>query len=164
MVVNCAGATIWITPPQLHINFESFCSAGMLPTSTVGDPGAHGAAVTGTQGIGVSTPIAAAVAAATCGLAGQLHMPNGMTLTIGALSMIVAAGAPDMTHAVGSTFKEEGATPKLHCNMVPVVTRMPIDQPFTHFSKLATTFGKPPAAPATGASTPRHASCGLPFA
>lgn len=83
-MVNCAGATIWITPPQLHINFELFCNAGWPPTNTVGEPGAHGAAVTGTQGIGVSTPIAAAVAAATCGLAGQLHIPNGMTLTIGA--------------------------------------------------------------------------------
>lgn len=114
MVVNCAGATIWITPPQLHINLELFCSAGWLPIRTVGEPGAHGAAVTGTHGIGVSTPIAAAVAAATCGLAGQLHMPNGMTLTMGALSMIVAAGAPAMTHGVGSTFKDEGATPKLH--------------------------------------------------
>jgi len=164
MVVNCAGATIWITPPQLHINFELFCKAGIPPTNTVGEPGAHGAAVTGTHGIGVSTPSAAAVAAATCGLAGQLHMPNGITLTMGALSMIVAAGAPDMTHAVGSTFSDEGATPKLHCNVVPVVTRMPMAQPFTHFSKFATIFGNPAAAPATGASTLRHASCGLPLA
>lgn len=151
-----------MTPPQLHINFESFCSAGRPPINTVGEPGAQGAAVAGTQGIGVKTPSAAAVAAATIGFAGQLHMPNGMTLTMGALSIIVAAGAPDITHDVGSTFKDEGATPKLHCSMVPVVTRMLIDQPFTHFSKFETIFGKPPAAPATGASRLRHASCGLP--
>lgn len=145
MVVNCAGATIWITPPQLHINFESFCSAGIEPISTVGEPGAHGAAVAGTHGIGVNTPSAAAVAAATIGFAGQLHMPNGMTFTMGALSMMVAAGAPAMTHGVGKTFNDEGATPKLHCSMVPVVTKMPIDQPFTHFSKFDTIFGKPAA-------------------
>lgn len=164
MVVNCAGAMIWITPPQLHINFELFCNAGWPPTSTVGEPGAHGAAVTGTQGIGVSTPSAAAVAAATCGLAGQLHIPNGMTLTIGALSMMDAAGVPDMTQAVGSTFSEEGATPNEHCSMAPVVTRMPIAQPFTHFSKFATIFGRPFATPAAGVSTLRQPSCGLPLA
>ena len=38
-------------------------------------PGAQGA-VTGTQGIGVSVPIAAAVADATVGLAVDMHMPN----------------------------------------------------------------------------------------
>lgn len=144
-MVNCAGATIWITPPQLHINVESFCSAGISPISTVGEPGIQGAAVAGTHGIGVNTPIAAAVAAATVGLAGQLHMPNGSTLTMGALSMMVAAGAPAMTHDVGNTFSDEGARPKLHFNMVPAVTKMPIDQPFTHFSKFETIFGKPAA-------------------
>ena len=45
---------------------------------------AHGAAVAGRQGIGVRTPSAAAVAAATIGLAGLEHMPNGATFTIGA--------------------------------------------------------------------------------
>lgn len=45
---------------------------------TVGAPGAHGAAVTGMHGIGVSTPIAAAVTNATVGLARLVHMPNGM--------------------------------------------------------------------------------------
>lgn len=144
-MVNCAGATIWITPPQLHINFESFCRAGIPPISTVGEPGAHGAPVAGTHGIGVNTPIAAAVAAATAGFAGQLHTPNGITLTIGTLSTMFAAGAPAVTHEVGKTFSDEGATPKLHCSMVPVVTKMPIDQPFTHFSKFETIFGKPAA-------------------
>lgn len=121
-MVNCAGATIWITPPQLHINFELFCRAGWPPMSTVGEPGTHGAAVAGMHGIGVNTPSAAAVAAATIGFAGQLHMPNGKTLTMGAWSMMVAAGAPDMTRDIGSTFSDEGATPKLHCSIVPVVT------------------------------------------
>lgn len=56
---------------------------GFPPTNTVGDPGAQGAAVTGTQGIGVKTPSAAAVAAATCGFAMEVHIPKGMILTIG---------------------------------------------------------------------------------
>ena len=42
---------------------DELFSAGILPINTVGEPGAHGAAVTGIQGIGVSTPSAAAVAA-----------------------------------------------------------------------------------------------------
>src|ERR1700761_3349053 len=49
IVVTCAGATTWITPPHVHISFEAFCSAGMPPIITVGKPGTHGAAVTGTH-------------------------------------------------------------------------------------------------------------------
>ena len=49
----------------------------------VGAPGTHGATVIGTHGIGVNTPSAAAVAAATSGLAGLMHMPKGGMLTIG---------------------------------------------------------------------------------
>ena len=77
------GFTICITPPQLHMHLHVFFTAGFPPTNTVGDPGAQGAAVTGTQGIGVKTPSAAAVAAATCGFAMEVHIPKGMILTIG---------------------------------------------------------------------------------
>lgn len=65
-----------------------------MPIITVGAPGAHGAGVTGTQGMGVNTPKAAAVAAATVGLEGELHIPKGGMLTIGLPSMMVAAGGP----------------------------------------------------------------------
>lgn len=67
--MNCPAMLIEITPPQLHISLLLLLRAGMFATRTVGEPGAHGAAVTGTQGIGVRTPIAAAVAEATVGLA-----------------------------------------------------------------------------------------------
>jgi len=50
---------------------------------TVGEPTIHGAGVTGMQGIGVSTPIAADVAEATAGLARLVHIPKGMMFTIG---------------------------------------------------------------------------------
>ena len=43
----------------------------MVLYSAVGDPGAQGAGMTGTHGIGVRTPSAAAVAAATVGFAGD---------------------------------------------------------------------------------------------
>jgi hypothetical protein len=35
------------------------------------------------QGMGVRTPMAATVAAATIGFAGDMHMPNGMIFTMG---------------------------------------------------------------------------------
>jgi hypothetical protein len=56
----------------------------MFPIMTVGEPGAHGAGVTGMQGMGVRTPMAAAVAAATVGLAMDVHIANGGILTTGA--------------------------------------------------------------------------------
>jgi hypothetical protein len=57
--------------------------AGKLAIITVDEPGAQGAGVTGVQGIGVNTPRAAAVAAATAGFAGDLHIPKGMIFTNG---------------------------------------------------------------------------------
>jgi hypothetical protein len=69
----------------------------------------------GIHGIGVKTPIAAAVAAATCGLDIDMHMPKGGMLTIGLFSMIVAAaGPPAFTIPTGSTFSADGAAPKVH--------------------------------------------------
>src|SRR5262249_45762590 len=83
LTVNWPGDVIWMTPPQLQISLEESFRAGMLPMRTVGAPMIHGPVVTGTHGIGVRTPSAAAVALATVGFASELHMPNGGTLTIG---------------------------------------------------------------------------------
>ena len=58
-----------MTPPQAQLQMQVLLSAGMLPMSIVAEPGDHGAGMTGTQGIGVRTPEAAAVAAATVGFA-----------------------------------------------------------------------------------------------
>ena|SRR5437868_9906871 len=96
-------------------------SAGIPPIRQVGEPGTHGA-VTGMHGIGVSTPRAAAVAAATVGLAMDIHMPNGGIFTIGAQSMMVAAGVPAIVLLIGSTLSVEGAMPNVHIIMAPVVT------------------------------------------
>jgi hypothetical protein len=93
---------------------------------TVGELGTHGAGITGTHGIGVKTPRAAAVAEITCGFEGALHIPNGGMLTIGTLSIIVAAGVPVNTRFCGSTTSEDGATPKLHCIIAPIQTWIPI--------------------------------------
>jgi hypothetical protein len=113
-------------PPQLHISFEELLSAGLLAIITVGAPGTQGALVTGMQGIGVSTPSAAAVAAATVGFAIDWHMPNGMTFFIGILSMIVANGIVETTLFSGVTIKADGAIPKEHWHIAPPHTPNPI--------------------------------------
>jgi len=92
MTVVCPGLVTVMTPPHTQLQMEVLLSAGKLAMSTVGAPGVHGETVFGTHGMGVSTPEAAAVAEATVGLAGQLHMPKGMIFTMGLKSMILAAG------------------------------------------------------------------------
>ena len=59
---------------------------------TVGTPGTQGAAVTGTHGVGVNTPIAADVADAVAGFARELHIPNDARFLPGTKSIMVAAG------------------------------------------------------------------------
>lgn len=121
-----AGFAIWITPPYIHISFELLLRAGLPPISTVGEPGIQGAVVTGIQGMGVRTPIAAAVAAATAGFAGFLHIPNGMMFVIGMLSMIVATGVEDVTRLTGSTFSTDGVMPKEQLSVAPPHTQKAI--------------------------------------
>jgi hypothetical protein len=111
-----------ITPPQMHINVQELLSAGKFPRSTVVDPGVQGLGVLGTQGIGVKTPKAAAVADATVGFAGEVHMPKGIMLVMGMLSMILASGVWVKTLFLGRTTSELGAAPKLHCNIAPMHT------------------------------------------
>src|SRR5262245_43295132 len=102
----------------------------MLPMSTVGTPGAHGPAGTGVHGIGVSTPSAAAVAAATAGLPMLVHMPKGITLRKGTLSAMFAAGAPASTRFTGKTTSEPGASPIVHIVVAPALTINPMNVPF----------------------------------
>ena len=72
-----------ITPAQMQLSVEVLFKAGALHSRTVGDPGTHGAGVAGMHGMGVSTPKAAAVAAATMGFDGDWHMPNGGIFIMG---------------------------------------------------------------------------------
>ena len=81
----------------MHERRLSASNAGAEPIRTAGEPGVQGAGVTGKHGIGVRTPRAAAVAAATAGFAGEIHIPKGATFVIGLLSRTVAAGTPVRT-------------------------------------------------------------------
>jgi hypothetical protein len=121
----------------MQASLQVLLSTGMPPITVVGTPGTHGATVAGTHGIGVGTPSAAAVAAITVGLDGLLHIPNGMTLTIGTWSMMVAAGSPPArTRLAGNTARALGAAPKLHAIIAPLVIWVGIALPFLGDSAL----------------------------
>jgi hypothetical protein len=81
-----------MTPPHIQFKVQELFKAGMFAIITVALPGAQGVTVTGTHGMGVSTPKAAVVAAATVGLAKDEHMANGMIFTKGMLSIMLASG------------------------------------------------------------------------
>lgn len=86
-------------------------------------PGAQGATGTGIHGMGVSTPIAAVVADATIGLLSVVHIPKGMTLTIGAKSIIVAFGLFWIIGRIGLvTIRVEGIWPNVHFSTAPIHT------------------------------------------
>src|ERR1700722_13226900 len=86
-------------------------------------PGVHGAAVAGMHGIGVNVPIAAAVAAATCGFAGLWHIPKGAMFTIGLKSMIVAADCWSPSDMMtGRTVRLDGDVPMLQFIWAPLTT------------------------------------------
>src|ERR1041385_3568255 len=94
----------------------------MPPILQVAEPGFQGEVVTGTQGIGVKTPRAAAVAEATDGLAIDVHIPKVGMFFIGTKSMIFAAGVVAITCFSGVTTRADGARPNEHINAAPAVT------------------------------------------
>lgn len=92
-----------LSPPEI---------TGIPPNKHVDLAGIQGATIAGTQGIGVKTPRAAVVAAATVGLERVLHIPNVAIFTIGMKSIIVARGNPAAkTGNFGGTTNGTGATP-----------------------------------------------------
>ncbi len=96
-------------------------STGALFTTAVGAIGVHVPAITGTHGIGVNTPRAAAVAAATVGFAMDVHIPNGIMLKHGLQSMIFAAGRLlAYTQLTGGTTNDDGARPNEHLHIAPL--------------------------------------------
>jgi hypothetical protein len=99
-------------PPMQQAQVLELLRAGNWRTITVGEPGAHGAAVAGTHGVG--TPAAAAVS--------TLHVPNGMMLAMGTWSIMFAVGFISPVTTGTRTASTEGAVPDVHCNCAPIVT------------------------------------------
>jgi hypothetical protein len=111
-----------MTPPHAQLHTEPLARAGLPPIIVRGATGTQGM-VTGTHGIGTRTPSAAAVAEATVGFDSVVHMPNGGMLTMGAESVMVAAGLPSiMTRETGSGESDDGATPNEQVSIAPWVT------------------------------------------
>jgi len=116
-----------ITPPHWQMSLELLFRAGYLPTSTVGEPGAQGAVMTGTQGAGANITGGGFTVA---GFAGQEHMPKGGIFAMGLLSIMVAMGLEDARAVTCEfTINVEGATPKGHCSIAPMHTQIPIAKP-----------------------------------
>ena len=92
---------------------DSALNAAPVEVITVGAPGVQGAVTTGIQGMGVRTPRAAAVAAATVGLLGELHMPKGAMATTGSNCETLAAGIVAVIRLTGRAVSTLGAAPKL---------------------------------------------------
>lgn len=129
------ASTMEISPAHMHMHIESLVSAGMPAMSTSGAPGAQGAVVTGTHGIGVCTPRAAAVAAITSGLVVELHMPKVGMLTIGAKCEMLAAGRSLAVTKVGGTEQLSGTggpSPIVHWSMAPSTTCMGMAHSLPH--------------------------------
>jgi hypothetical protein len=88
----------------------------------------QGPATAGTHGCGVSTPKAAAVAAATVGLPKDEHIPQPEILTLGAKSCIVATGFPSASTILCEvTLNVAGVVPKGHSTVAPAATIIPIN-------------------------------------
>jgi hypothetical protein len=104
----------------MQFSVQLLLSAESDPILTVGEPGVHGEVRAGIHGWGVKTPDAAEVAAITCGLLGDMHMPKGATFFMGTKSIVVAAGMPLVaTRFSGVMVRVLGAAPKLHCMVAP---------------------------------------------
>src|ERR1700712_1843280 len=102
---------------------EPATRTGTPPIIVFGAIGNHGAGIAGTHGIGVNTPRAAAVAAATTGFAMDWHMPNGVMLAIGATSVMVATGRPSTRGRGATTIRVEGARPNVHIVIAPATAQ-----------------------------------------
>ena len=81
----------------------------------------HGGMNTGMQGIGVSTPIAADVAAATVGFVCDVHMPK-VGNTAGVALDSFNDGVADVMTAGNPMATGQGASPLSHMQVEPLLT------------------------------------------
>ena len=122
-----AVVMILIVPPHWHVIELLSVTAGcpaILTTVLVPDHCIVG--ITGTHGIGVSTPMAADVAAATSGLLVDVHMVNEGTASSGVALSLLNDGVP-LAITVGTPAASGiGAIPLLQRHIDPVFTSRPV--------------------------------------
>jgi hypothetical protein len=118
---------ILIMPPHVHMQVLSLSRIGILESIILGFTGIQGDNVIGMQGIGVKTPKAAAVAAATIGFEGDEQVPKGRMFSMGTLAVILAPGPlTESSRVMGSTISFPGAAPKAHFTIPSAFTCIPI--------------------------------------
>ena len=114
-------------PPYMHMHLHSLVKQGLPFAMTVLLEGSHVPVVFGTQGCGVRTPSAAAVADATAGFARLLHIPKLWMLTMPLPSVKVPTGFPFIsTVKAFVALNVDGIVPKEHFRVAPVVTNCDI--------------------------------------
>ena len=107
----------------MHMFLHWLVKAGMPSTINVAAPGIQGVVTAGTQGAGVNTPKAAAVAAITAGLDGDEHMPKDPMQVIGVKSMIFnLARFDNLVILPGLAINGHGLVPKVHWIIAVEVT------------------------------------------
>lgn len=105
------------------MHLQSDARHGLPEISIFGFVGINVPAICGMQGCGVSTPMAAAVADATCGFAIDVHIPKGPRFTIPCESEIVPQGFPPArTLAWLVTLIGAGVVPNEHMHVPVAVT------------------------------------------
>ena len=109
-----------ICPAHVQIALQLLSRVGKPPVKTAELPVIQGDTVIGMQGMGVKTPKAAAVAAATVGFAILLHIPKVGMSAIGVKFMIVPTCIMAETMAIGVAFNVAGAVPKVQLIMAVV--------------------------------------------
>ena len=109
-----------ITPAHIHMALQLLSNVGNPPVNTAVLPVIQGVTVMGMQGIGVRTPSAAAVAAATMGLAMLEHIPKVGISAMGVKFIIVPTWVIAVTMAMGVAFSVAGAAPKVQLIIAPV--------------------------------------------
>jgi hypothetical protein len=111
-----------IIPHHEHMHRSPLQMTGPAVPRVVGFDDIQGTDTAGTQGAGVKTPEAAAVAAITAGLVGALHTPKGAILTIGKQSDDVAIGRPQANREPVGTVRVAGICPNVHEHNAPETT------------------------------------------
>ncbi len=105
------------------MHLHSFVRQGFPPAITLLLEGSQVPVVAGTQGWGVRTPSAAAVADATAGFARLRHIPKLWMLTVPFPSVSVPTGFPFISTVFALVaLKVDGVVPKEHFKVAPVVT------------------------------------------
>ena len=119
----CPSLVNEICPAHMHMLRQLLVSAGMPSTILSGLPGIHGVVTTGTQGAGVKTPKAAAVAEMTAGFEGDEHMPKEPMQVMGAKSLMFNSGLLDKDVILpGLAINGQGLVPKVHWIIADEVT------------------------------------------